>query len=165
MSGQVRVEALEGVARALGDGQGVTITRAAVDLGFPRSRLPARVADVLAWFLDEDVFADDADKFRAEHEAELPDDHYPAFAMAALLALGQPVTMDTVTDLVRRARTGDAPYDPTRDLALLACGVSRMGGPFSPVVAVAMANLKSGGVFGTADEIEARIRALVERKS
>jgi hypothetical protein len=37
--------------------------------------------------------------------------------------------------------------------------VRRMSGPFSPAVAMAMANLKQAGVAGAAEEIEMSLRA------
>jgi hypothetical protein len=152
------------VADVLTDGQGVTITHAAVDLGFPGERLPARVDEVLTWLVSSYVFTTDIALFYKDHGPELPDDLYPLYAAVALLAQGKRLDVEPVTALVRRARAADAPYDPVRDLATVVAGMRRMGGPFSPAVSMAMANLKRAGVVGTRDETEARIRALLEAR-
>jgi hypothetical protein len=159
-----RRDAAERTARALTDGQGVEITHTAVELGFPRESLPARVQDVLGWLAGKAAGAASYAQFNAAHEDELPDDWYPAFAMTALMALGEPLTMDAVTDLMRRARNGDAPYDPVPDLAHVLFRLRSMGGGYAPSMAVALANLKKAGIAGTAAEIEARLRDLGGRR-
>jgi hypothetical protein len=159
---EARHAASAAVARALGDGQCVWITHEAVDFGFPRQALPATTRDVLEWLAGSGLFTTAVMRFTAEHGAELPGDDYPMFAMVALLALGRPLTMDTVTELVRRARNDEAPYDPVPDVAHVLFRLRAMGGGFAPSMAVAMANLKKGGLAGTEAEIEARLRALAE---
>lgn len=160
-----RYSAASQTALALGDGECVTITHAAVELGYPRGRRPARTAEVLDWLADSGVFTAWIALFFADHGDELPDDRLPLFSALALLALGRPLTMDSVTDLMRRARGGDAPYDPLHDLAVLVEAVRRMGGVgFSPAVALALANLKKGGLVGGHEEIEARLRELTGRQ-
>lgn len=159
-----RYAAAERMARALTDGQGVEITHTAVELGFPRESLPVRVQDVLEWLAGSGAFTVEIALFFAEHSDELPDDRYPLLAMVALLALGRPLTMETVTDLMRRARNGDAPYDPVPDLAHVLFRLRSMGGGYAPSMAVALANLKKAGIAGTAAEIEARLRDLGGRR-
>lgn len=151
-------------ALVLTDGECVTITHAAVDWGFPRESLPARTAEVLDWLVDCPNFAAVYAPFRSFHAAELPDDWYPRFAMTALCALGRHLTMDSVTGLMRRARGGDAPYDPLPDVAHVLFRLRAMGGGYAPSMAVALASLKKGGLVGTEAEIEARLRELTGRQ-
>lgn len=160
-----RRDAAKRTALALTDGEAVTITHMAVDeVGFPRENLPATLADVLAWLAHSGAFTVEIALFFAEHSDELPDDRYPLLALIALLALGRPLTMDAVTELMRRARNGDAPYDPVPDLAHVLFRLRRMGTGYAPSMAVALANLKKAGITGTEDEIAMRLRDLGGRR-
>jgi hypothetical protein len=159
---ELRAEAVRNVATALTKEQSAVIVEAARNLGLVTLAEPLTVHDVLNWAQSTGIFMDTTAPFWREHRVQLPADWYPAFAMVALMALGRPLTMTTVTDLIRRARAAEAPYDPLPDVAHVLCRLRSMGGGYAPSMAGALANLKRGGVTGTEAEIEARLRAMTE---
>jgi hypothetical protein len=150
-------------ALALTPAQAGSVLMAAEDLGFPPGWTGAALSDMLGWLDEKEVYLLQIRAFTAAYGEQLAGDWFPRFAMLALLALGQRLTIEGVSDLVRRARTGERPYDPAYHLAVLVCWLQRTGGPFPTPAAEALGALKSAGVDGArVAEAEARIRALME---
>lgn len=160
-----RHTALAQVAVALTDGEGVEITHAAVDRGFPREQLPVPVAEVLDWLVEEDIFLYLTEPFFAEHSKDFHGPYDPwgsAYSATALAALNRELAVDAVRSVLAR-NFEPAPYDPTPDLAKIIYHLRRMPGPFDPAVAEALSALKAAGAWGTPYVIEARLRSMQGR--
>jgi hypothetical protein len=124
----------------------------------------AGVADVLDMTVDYDEFLSVTEPFHEAHHAELGDNYGTVYALHALILLRQEPTVDTVRALLVRAGLAEGPYDPVPDLAQLVCWARRDPNGRHPSFIRAVESLARHDVTGAPDVIEARLRALLEKR-